>query len=151
MWHGAAICFVVWGVYYGLLLIIEKSILKKFLDRLPAFIARIYTLVIVTVGWSIFSWPDMIDGGRYLKTMFGLDGAGIGNSHTAFMLLNYRFVLLMGIIGSTSLAKRLSNRILPDGTLRREILAALFVFLILGICMAYLINSSYNPFLYFRF
>ena len=107
--------------------------------------------VIVTVGWSIFSWPDMIDGGRYLKTMFGLDGAGIGNSHTAFMLLNYRFVLLMGIIGSTSLAKRLSNRILPDGTLRREILAALFVFLILGICMAYLINSSYNPFLYFRF
>jgi len=129
----------------------EKSILKKFLDRLPAFIARIYTLVIVTVGWSIFSWPDMIDGGRYLKTMFGLDGAGIGNSHTAFMLLNYRFVLLMGIIGSTSLAKRLSNRILPDGTLRREILAALFVFLILGICMAYLINSSYNPFLYFRF
>ena len=57
----------------------------------------------------------------------------------------------MGIIGSTSLAKRLSNRILPDGTLRREILAALFVFLILGICMAYLINSSYNPFLYFRF
>ena len=151
LWHGAAICFVVWGVYYGLLLIIEKSILKKFLDRLPAFIARIYTLVIVTVGWSIFSWPDMIDGGRYLKTMFGLDGAGIGNSHTAFMLLNYRFVLLMGIIGSTSLAKRLSNRILPDGTLRREILAALFVFLILGICMAYLINSSYNPFLYFRF
>ena len=121
------------------------------MDRLPAFIARIYTLVIVTVGWSIFSWPDMIDGGRYLKTMFGLDGAGIGNSHTAFMLLNYRFVLLMGIIGSTSLAKRLSNRILPDGTLRREILAALFVFLILGICMAYLINSSYNPFLYFRF
>lgn len=109
LWHGAAICFVVWGVYYGLLLIIEKSILKKFLDRLPAFIARIYTLVIVTVGWSIFSWPDMIDGGRYLKTMFGLDGAGIGNSHTAFMLLNYRFVLLMGIIGSTSLAKRLSN------------------------------------------
>ena len=151
LWHGAAICFVVWGVYYGLLLIIEKSILKKFLDRLPAFIARIYTLVIVTVGWSIFSWPDMIDGGRYLKTMFGLDGAGIGNSHTAFMLLNYRFVLLMGIIGSTSLAKRLSNRILPDGTLRREILAAVFVFLILGICMAYLINSSYNPFLYFRF
>ena len=72
-------------------------------------------------------------------------------SVTAFMLLNYRFVLLMGIIGSTSLAKRLSNRILPDGTLRREILAALFVFLILGICMAYLINSSYNPFLYFRF
>lgn len=56
----------------------------------------------------------MIDGGRYLKTMFGLDGAGIGNSHTAFMLLNYRFVLLMGIIGSTSLAKRLSNR-LPAG------------------------------------
>lgn len=151
LWHGAAICFVVWGVYYGLLLIIEKSILKKFLDKLPAVIARMYTLVIVTVGWSIFSWPDMIDGGRYLKTMFGLDGAGIGNSHTAFMLLNYRFVLLMGIIGSTSLTKRLSNRILPEGTLRREILAALFVFLILGICMAYLINSSYNPFLYFRF
>ena len=151
LWHGAAWCFVIWGIYYGILLVIEKSILKNLLEKVPVFLTRIYTLVIVTIGWSIFSWPDMIDGAAYLKAMLGIGDISLINQETLYLLLNYRFILLVGIIGSTSCIKRLVNRYLPENTFRREILATLFVVSVFGMSIAYLINSSYNPFLYFRF
>ncbi len=151
LWHGAAWCFVIWGVYYGILLVLEKVVLKKVLEKLPSALKRLYTLFIVTVGWSIFSWLDMVDSTGVMKTMFGMGKAGALDDRTMYLLFNYAAVLVLGIFGSTSLPKKLANRFLPENTTRREIAAMLFMVLIFLVSMAFLVNSSYNPFLYFRF
>lgn len=74
LWHGASYNFMLWGLYYGVILILEKIFLKKYIDRLPAFIQHIYTLLIIITGWVIFSFEDMGQLGRYLKTMFNVTG-----------------------------------------------------------------------------
>lgn len=151
LWHGAAWCFVIWGAYYGVVLILEKTILHKVLDQIPNFLCRVYTLLIVIIGWNIFSWLDMTDGSGYLKTMFGWAGSGWNNHHTLYLLINYCAILVVALLGCTSCMKRLANRYLPEGTLRREGVTTVFVVLVFGASLAYLVNSSYNPFLYFRF
>ncbi|MDD7403573.1 MAG: MBOAT family O-acyltransferase [Butyribacter sp.] len=151
LWHGAEWCFVLWGIYYGVLLVIEKLCLRKILQKIPQVFSRIYTMFIVVVGWSIFSWPDMADGAGYLKTMFGFGQAGWNNHQTMYALLNYRTILFVAVVGCTSWLKKLANRYLPENTYRREVFGMLFITLIFGTSMACLVNSSYNPFLYFRF
>lgn len=151
LWHGAAWCFVIWGIYYGILLVFEKLVLKNLLKKIPSCFARIYTLFIVTVGWSIFSWLDMTDSTGFMKTLFFAGKAGLMNRHTIWLLVNYGLILLIGAIGSTSFPKKLAHRIFPEDTVRRGIGEMLFMMLIFFSSMAFLVNSSYNPFLYFRF
>ena len=150
LWHGASWNFVIWGLYYGVLLIIEKQILKRV--KLPAAIGHIYTLFFVMVGWAIFSYMDMADGAGYLMTMFGMAGAGLGNRTTMYMLLSNGVMLLAGIIGAGSfLGKLFGTKLLPDNTVRRQMAGSIFVLVVMVLSVAMLVNSSYNPFLYFRF
>lgn len=152
LWHGAYFNFVLWGIYYGILLVIEKWLWKPVLEKLPALVQHLYTLVFVMIGWSLFSWQDMADGAGYLKAMFFQAGSGLGNQQTLYFLLSNLVLLLVAMIGSLSWMKQLVGcRWFLEGTVRREIANAVFVVVLFVACVAMLVNSSYNPFLYFRF
>lgn len=151
IWHGAAWCFVIWGIYYGVLLAIEKLFLGNLLTRLPGILARIYTLFIVVTGWAIFSWLDMADSIGFMKAMFGLGKAGIADRESMYLFLNYGVILGASVLGATSLVSSLANRCLPENTVRREIASMVFMVAVFVTSVACLVNLSYNPFLYFRF
>ncbi|MGN1206152.1 MAG: MBOAT family O-acyltransferase [Eubacterium sp.] len=152
LWHGAYYNFVLWGVYYGILLILEKIVLKKVLDKLPAAFGHIYTMLFVIVGWSIFSWQDMADGVGYMRTMFFQSGSGLADQQTMYLLLSHAALIIIGIVGSLSFVKRFLIRVaFPEDTVRREIAAIVLIMVLFVACVALLVNSSYNPFLYFRF
>ena len=141
LWHGASYNFIVWGLYYGVILIIEKFVIKKVLDKLPGFLLHIYTLLLVLVGWAIFAFDNLKDGIDYILGMFGA-GVGFVNNLFLYHFTSYLPVLIILFIASTPLMKKIK--------FNKYFLAVLTV---LGglIAMAYVVDSSYNPFLYFRF
>ena len=151
LWHGAYGNFVVWGIYYGILLMIEKLLWKPVFSRLPSFFMHLYTMFFVILGWGIFSWQDMADGTNYFKTLFGISGNFV-NREAMYLLSSYLILLVIAIIGSVSLLRTCINRFfLPEKTMRREVCGTLFVVVVFILSVALLVNSSYNPFLYFRF
>lgn len=151
LWHGAYWNFVLWGVYYGVLLVLEKFVLNRILERLPAVVSSLYTMAVVMIGWAIFSWQDMANAPQFMKTMFGL-GTGPGlNDAFYYGIRCYGFLLIAGIIGCTPLVKRLGEWLFPDGTIRRTVGQLVFVAAVFVLSVAMLVNSTYNPFLYFRF
>ena len=140
-WHGASYNFVVWGLYYGILLIIEKFVLKKFLNKLPSLIQHIYTLFFVLLGWAIFAFDSLKDGINYISGMFGI-GVESCNNLALYHLTSYLPVIIVLLIASTPLMNKIK--------VNKYILAVLAL---LGglFAIAYIVDSSYNPFLYFRF
>lgn len=151
LWHGAYANFVLWGIYYALLLVAEKLLWKPVINRLPSLIRHLYTMFFVMVGWSIFSWQDMADRTGYMKAMFAQAGAGLADRQTLYLLLSYLAIMLIACAGSLSWGKHLAERCLPQRTVRRAVAEVAFVGALFTLCLAMLVNSSYNPFLYFRF
>ncbi len=151
LWHGASVNFVLWGVYYGILLILEKILWKPLVEKLPAFFRHLYTMFFVMVGWSIFSWNDMKNWHVYTRAMFGIGDFPIANSQTMYLLSTNMVLLVIAVIGCSPLIKKLSSKVLPNHSVGREIAKMVYLVLIFTACMAFLINDSYNPFLYFRF
>ncbi|MDE5965583.1 MAG: MBOAT family protein [Lachnospiraceae bacterium] len=152
LWHGASWNFVIWGLYYGILLVLEKSLLGKCRIKLPGFVKRLYTLFFVMVGWALFSIPDMADGTGYLKTMFGLSGNGLADRYAGYIVSSNWAVFLIALAGSTSLmAKLCGQKLFPENTARRDVAASVFSLGVLAVSVAFLVNAAYNPFLYFRF
>jgi alginate O-acetyltransferase complex protein AlgI len=146
-WHGASWNFLLWGVYYALLLIIEKAFLLKILGRVPEAVGRIYTLFAVVIGWVFFSIENLPSALAYVSAMFGGSG-GLISSDFLYYLRSYGVMLLILAAASTPLPKRLLDR-LPERlkTFAAPVLAAASLLL----CTAYLVDGTYNPFLYFRF
>ena len=150
-WHGASWNFVLWGVFYGLLLVCEKLFLGKWLRKVPAFVGHAYTLLAVTFSWVLFSFEDLSQGWAFLKVMFGA-GKGLISDGTLYQLFSYLPLLMICVVAATPLMKKLYEKmtarceeglLLTADTVRVLGLSALSV--------AYLISGSYNPFLYFRF
>ena len=152
IWHGADWNFFLWGLYYGVLLLLEKLVLKKYLERLPAWIQHVYCMFFVMIGWYIFVYDQA--GFGMFRAMFGISGAGILNSETIYLLYNNVVLLLLLILGSTRLPKKAAIRIM-DGLKDHDwsciILRGVFYVLVFMLSTAYLVDASYNPFLYFRF
>lgn len=152
LWHGAAWNFILWGVYYGVLLVLEKLVWKPCLEKLPALLQHVYTMCIVMIGWSLFSWPDMAERGSYMKALFFDAQAGIVNQQANYIFCSNLLFLLIALIACTSLPKRfVMEKCLPEGSKRRGIAGGVFVLAMMLACIAMLVNNSYNPFLYFRF
>ncbi len=151
LWHGASWNFVLWGLYYFVLLVIEKTFLLKVFEKLPKFISHIYTLAAVVFGWWLFVFDDFSKGLTYLATMFG-GGKATGFIDAAGMLeLSSAAVLLLILaVASTKYPRDLFYKLWQKTDLMRT---AATVLCVLGftLCVAYLVNSSFNPFLYFRF
>ena len=145
-WHGASWNFILWGLHFFLWLMLEKYLLKGFLRRLPGWLRHGYTLLVVFAGWGVFAMEDLSLCGQYFKTCFG--GGVLWNAADGYYLSSYGLTLVILAVGSTHLVKTGWNR-LPQRA--RRILAPVLMLAGLVICTAYLVDGSYNPFLYFRF
>lgn len=150
-WHGASWNFVIWGLYFGVLLIIEKVFLLKWLSR-HKILSRIYTLVFVIISWVIFAFDDISNVGLYLKAMLGLNGAGIFSSVSFYYLNANAIVLIACAVFSIDLFRRQKQRSKINAfsyivnAAKFAVYAAVFF-----ISVSFLVGDTYNPFLYFRF
>lgn len=155
LWHGASWNFVIWGLYYGILLIFEKYFLFKRVDEnaggVKGVLLHIYTLVVVMVGWVIFSSPDMGAAGHIIAVMFGF-GADSFIDGTGLYYLSANAVLgVIMLIGSTSCVKNIAGRFALIFDKHAYKVEVVVFTLMLLLSVAYLVNETYNPFLYFRF
>ena len=149
LWHGASWNFVLWGVYYAALLLLEKTFLLQWLDRAPRWVGHIYTCLCFIMGWVLFAITDFGQLGAYLGHMFS---GTLFDGTSAYLLHSFWLVLVLAVIGCTSLPKRLWDR--WEGTLSPAVSGAartVWLVLVLLASMAFLVGDSYNPFLYFRF
>ena len=148
-WHGASWNFVLWGVYFGVLLVAEKLFLLRWLKRLPAVLRHIYALVLVTISWTLFAFTDIGAGFAWLKAMFF---GTLFDSGSLYLLLTYGPTLAICALAATPLGKRcyekLNSRLGPRALTVVDCGGLLCV---LVMAAAYLVSGSYNPFLYFRF
>lgn len=146
LWHGAEWNFVFWGLYFGILLIIEKLFLEKYLKKLPKIISRIYTLAFVMVSFIIFNGSNILQN---IGGLVGIGGTPIVSKESIYYFKSYFAVIVIGIIGATPILKNIVN----SNKIRklRNILEPVFLFLILLISTSYIVDGSFNPFLYFRF
>lgn len=151
LWHGATINFTLWGLYFCFFLIMEKTWLLKLLDKIPRVFSHIYALVVVYFGWLLFAWEDIHGHRVYMKAMLGMAGAGVVNKESLYLLVSN--ALLMGImaIGCTSLPKYLAKKVTKKDGIGASLCMSVYVAVILLLSIAYLVNGTYNPFLYFRF
>ncbi len=148
LWHGASWNFLLWGLYFGVLLILEKLWLKQWIDRWPRALQHLYTLFLVLVSWAIFAVEDFGQLGGYLSAMFGLAGGSLADGAFRYYLGSYGLSLLAACVASTPLMAGLWRR-LPQRAER--VLLPVVILAGLLLCTAYLVDATYNPFLYFRF
>ncbi|MDR0248224.1 MAG: MBOAT family protein [Oscillospiraceae bacterium] len=153
LWHGAAWNFIAWGLYFGVLLALEKLFFMGLLKRIPKVFRHIYTLLAITVSFVIFhleSVPGIIG---HLKGMFGFGAVPLLNAESRYYLGSYKVVLLLAAVGATPLLKSLLRRAQGNAKLKTAVsaLRPVFVTALLLVVTAYLVDSSFNPFLYFRF
>ncbi len=145
-WHGASWNFILWGLYFALWLILERFVFKDLLARTPVWVKRAYTLAVVFVGWGVFAMEDLGVCGQYLKVCFG--GGPLWSAPDGCRLRSWAVILLLLALGSTTLALDLWRKLPQRG---RKVLTPVLMALGLALSTAYLVDGSYNPFLYFRF
>ncbi len=153
LWHGASWNFVLWGLYFGIIITIEKAFLMKWLHKIPAAIRHIYTLFLLLIGWGLFAFDNFTHLKAYFRVMFGLEEVDLYNQTTLYYFTSNAMLLIILIVASTPLMKLIYHK-LTQSKYRAFIELAVvpaICFLILMISTAYLVDSSYNPFLYFRF
>lgn len=153
LWHGANWNFVLWGLYYGILLMLEKLFLLKWLEKIPKWIGHVYSMVLVAVGWVIFAQTDMGMLGKYLKSMVGAEAVSVVDSDF-FYLLSTNGVLLAALVICSIDHRVWFNRIAWKMDKLEKIWAVgkpVTLVLLLTVSFAFLVGDSYNPFLYFRF
>lgn len=155
-WHGAAWNFIAWGLYFGVILIFEKNILGKVLNKLWSPVQHFYALVLIVIGWVLFRAPNMQYAVQYIKVMLGLSGTGLSDYQSLYLILEYKVELVLAVIASipvkdfasnfleTRKNKKMSDMVNYNGQ-------NIFAILVFCLSVIYLINSTFNPFIYFRF
>ncbi|WP_395546959.1 MULTISPECIES: MBOAT family O-acyltransferase [unclassified Lacrimispora] len=157
LWHGAALNFIVWGLYHGTFLIIERIGVNKLLKKIPKFFSHIYTILIFMIGWVFFRANTLMDAVTYIKKMFVLDV-----THMEYFFLSLDnfaiFMVILGIIFSTPVVgfvKAKISKYCKEGTLRVNnvgiVLVDLLYLLLFMISIIFVVGSKFNPFIYFRF
>lgn len=150
LWHGASWTFVLWGAYHGALLMLEKTVRRRVRARVPAAVRRLVTIFAVLIGWVLFTADSVAAAGAYLRVMFG--GAPFGDGPTWYHLLTSLPLLLFAAAAATPLGSRFYRRLGQRWNETRLAFAdCAGLAVVFALSVAYLIGSSYNPFLYFRF
>ncbi len=149
LWHGAAWNFIIWGLYFGILLIIEKKFLLKYIEKLPNIIRILYTNFIVMISFIIFNGNGINQILENVKGLFGIGNIPFTSTESIYYLKSYFVVILIGILGSTPIFKEKLNK----EKIRKfiNVLEPLVLMAIFIISTSYIIDGSFNPFLYFRF
>ena len=151
LWHGASVNFVLWGLYFCFFLIMEKTWLLKALQKLPRAVSHIYALLVIYFGWLLFAWEDIHGHRVYLKAMAGIGSGGMISRESLYLLVSNVGLLFIMVVGCTSLPKRLVTKCMKKDGIVTSLCMSIYVAGILLLSIAYLVNGTYNPFLYFRF
>jgi alginate O-acetyltransferase complex protein AlgI len=151
LWHGASWNFVCWGLYYGFILALEKAFLLKWLHQAPRFIRHLYAILLILFGWVLFAFDHLPAGFQFLQALLGMNNSGFLDRQTLYYF--YTQAALISIAGGASLPwiKNLQQKLLKRSATCYSLAAVLACLLILILSTAYLIDTTYNPFLYFRF
>ena len=152
LWHGSEWTFVIWGMFIGILLVIEKLLLNKYIEKLPSIVRRIYTLFIIMISFIIFSGSNINESFNNIVGLFNFSNPFI-NKFTIHYLKDYGLVLIIAIFLSTPILKNTIIKLKENKKINNiiNILDIIVLLILLVIVTSYLIDSSYNPFLYFRF
>ena len=152
LWHGSEWTFVIWGMFIGILLVIEKLLLNKYIEKLPSIVRRIYTLFIIMISFIIFSGSNINESFNNIIGLFNFSNPFI-NKFTIHYLKDYGLVLIIAIFLSTPILKNTIIKLKKNKKINNiiNILDIIVLLILLVIVTSYLIDSSYNPFLYFRF
>lgn len=151
LWHGAAWNFVAWGLYYGVILIIEKYLLSPVLDRLPDVVRHIYSIVLVVIGWVLFFSSSFGQAADYIRVMFGAGAHGFADRESMYLLTSNLILWLILIFGSTPLVHFRYEHMLRTKKWNTTIINSVVYVALFIVCIAYLVTETYNTFLYFRF
>ncbi len=149
LWHGAAWNFVVWGLFYGIFLLLEKYIWGGLLSKLPAFIGRIYTMIVVMIGWVFFASDKVGYAFRYIKAMF-FGGASLADNVGLYYLRTNWILFIILILASLPLGVRVKEWLLAKTKYGAGVMTVCYV-AVFFLSIAFLVTETYNPFLYFRF
>lgn len=152
-WHGAEWNFIAWGVYFSIFLVFEKLFLGKILNKLPRFISHLYLIFFITISFVVFNADGLGEAVENLKGMFGLLNVPISNYETIYHFRNYAFVILIGAFAATPIASNLTGMLVQNDRVRKVIYALepIAIILLLLTVTGYLVDGSFNPFIYFRF
>ncbi len=152
-WHGAQWNFIIWGLYFAVFLVLEKYILKPALDRLPAFVGHLYVIFTIIMSFVIFNADGMGEVTKNLSGMFGLLEVPFSNAVTAYYLKSYGLTFIIAAIGATPLAASITKKLISNkkGQQMMNVLQPVVIVLLLLVITGYLVDGSFNPFLYFRF
>ena len=152
LWHGSEWTFIIWGTFIGILLVIEKLLLNKYIEKLPSIVRRIYTLFIIMISFIIFSGSNINESFSNIIGLFNFSNPFI-NKFTIHYLKDYGLVLIIAIFLSTPILKNTIIKLKENKKINNiiNILEIIVLLILLVIVTSYLIDSSYNPFLYFRF
>jgi len=158
-WHGANWNYIIWGVYFGVILMLEKGFILNLLKKAPGFVSHIYSVILIIFGWLIFSFENTNKGLIHLGKMFGFSVKGFIDKGAVYDILHYLPFFILAFIGSTPLPKKIFYKFF--GNPRRgahcasskiiRIITPVATALLFLVCVAFLVDSSFNPFLYFRF
>ncbi len=153
LWHGASWNFVLWGLYFGILIIIEKAFLLFWLSRAPRWMRHVYTIILLLIGWGLFAFEDFHQLINYFTVLFGLRNATWVNQETLYYSSQNIILFVLLTIASTPMIRLIGQKLFnsPYGSVIKAFIVPMICLLILIASTAYLVDSSYNPFLYFRF
>lgn len=150
LWHGSSWNFVIWGLYFGIIIIIERIGFGKLLEKLPSFVSTLYTFVLVVFGWVLFDTNDLPSCFNYFKAMFGGNGVFVDGNAKYFLITNI-LIFALCIFGSTDLFGKIISKIKAKNNVIIEWSAPFVQVILMLVCTSFLVNATYNPFLYFRF
>ena len=153
LWHGDSWNFILWGLYFAILLIIENLFLQNILNKLPALIQHIYAKFFIIISFVIFNNENIKDLWSSLYNMFNFRGLDLYNDFSTYYLKSYTVLLIVSVIGATPILKNIIQKINKNVTGQKVIstINSILNIVLLVVVTAYLIDGSFNPFLYFRF
>ena len=151
-WHGASWNFILWGVFFGVLLLIEKFWLLKALNKSHV-LSRFYILLAALLSFVVFQIPTLTEAFSYIGGMFGAGGIAFSSAETLYHLKSYAVLLVMAIVGATPVVKTLGAKFSESKKLGKiaNVLEPIMIVVLFFVVTAFLVDSSSNPFLYFRF
>lgn len=150
LWHGSSWNFVLWGLYFGILIALERLGWGKILEKLPSFVSTLYTFILVIFGWVLFDTNTLTDAWNFFKAMFGNTGV-LFDSTSAYLFMGNIAIFVLCIFASTDWFTRITDKLKEKKELIYNAALPVAQLTVLLVCTSYLVDATYNPFLYFRF
>ena len=152
LWHGASWNFIVWGLFFGVLLTVEKFFLLKHLNKSHV-LSRVYVLLAIVVSFIVFNVSTLDEALKYIGGLFGAGGIPLSSAETIYHLRNYAVLFIIAIVGATPIVKKVAVKFSESKRFSKisSVLEIVMIISLLAVITAFLVDSSSNPFLYFRF